>query len=350
MVGLLASLGLIIGGLAVTATSASAATISTQDSQGSDGHQSEDSNKDNNKDNNDNHGCKSGESFKASSNKCEGDDNNNDNHGCKSGESFKASSNKCEGDDNNGDHNCSSGTSYNASSNKCEDDNKGDHCESNGSMESSNARTDCNPCDTEISSQGGSREGCNPNPCDIRSSNYSHDKCECPSGTESIHNECVPTCPEGVTRGEDGQCQPVVPPVDPPTVTSVPGGPTPVEDVCPNLPGDQWYGYDCNTGLKSTATEAAAVVAVPVTAPQAATVSAKKPVKKPVKKPAAAHVPNAVDAGVATLPTSANVPSAVNAGGGSSAPTTPLMGWALLAMGLLGAAGATTLMVAGRKE
>ena len=320
MVGLLASLGLIIGGLAVTATSASAATISTQDSQGSDGHQSEDSNKD-----------------------------NNDNHGCKSGESFKASSNKCEGD-NNGDHNCSSGKSYNASSNKCEDDNNGDNCESNGSMESSNARTDCNPCDTEISSQGGSREGCNPNPCDIKSSNYSHDKCECPSGTESIHNECVPTCPEGVTRGEDGQCQPVVPPVDPPTVTSVPGGPTPVEDVCPNLPGDQWYGYDCNTGLKSTATEAAAVVAVPVTAPQAATVSAKKPVKKPVKKPAAAHVPNAVDAGVATLPTSANVPSAVNAGGGSSAPTTPLMGWALLAMGLLGAAGATTLMVAGRKE
>ncbi len=76
------------------------------------------------------------------------------------------------------------------------------------------------------------------------------------------------------------------------------------------------------------------------------------PPKKPAKvsKPAKAHVPNGVDAGVATVPQAANLPSAVEAGGGSSAPTTPLVGWVLLAAGLVGAAGATTFMVAGRKE
>jgi len=69
-----------------------------------------------------------------------------------------------------------------------------------------------------------------------------------------------------------------------------------------------------------------------------------------VSKPAKAHVPTTVDAGVVNVPQAAQMPSAVDAGGGSSAPTTPVLGWVLLAIGMIGAAAATSTMVAARKK
>jgi hypothetical protein len=136
-----------------------------------------------------------------------------------------------------------------------------------------------------------------------------------------------------------------------PQAPTTPGGPTPVIDYCDNLPGVQWEGYDCSTG--ATKTDSAEVVVPVVVPPLAGTVvPPKKPAKKPAKKPTkvTSAQPGSVDAGVASLPSSANIPSAVDAGGGSSAPSTPLLGWALLAAGLLGALGATGSLVAGRKE
>ncbi len=76
---------------------------------------------------------------------------------------FSESSNKCE-DDHSGDHNCSSSQTYSESSKKCEDDHSGDNCESNGNIESSNARTDCNPCDYGDLEPGWIARGLQPEP------------------------------------------------------------------------------------------------------------------------------------------------------------------------------------------
>ena len=90
--------------------------------------------------------------------------------------------------------------------------------------------------------------------------------------------------------------------------------------------------------------------AAATTVPQAGTVVVTKPKPAKVSKPAKAHVPTTVDAGVVNVPQAAQMPSAVDAGGGSSAPTTPVLGWVLLAIGMIGAAAATSTMVAAREK
>ena len=109
------------------------------------------------------------------------------------------------------------------------------------------------------------------------------------------------------------------------------GGPTPVKDFCPNLDGVQWENYDCNTPVAVAAAEVAVPAPAEVVPP--ATV-------EPVTVPEAATV---------AAPEAATVPAAVPAGDGSQAPSVPMWALAMIAVGVLGAAGAGKQLVGARK-
>ena len=113
------------------------------------------------------------------------------------------------------------------------------------------------------------------------------------------------------------------------------GGPTPVKDFCPNLDGVQWENYDCNTPV--------AVAAAEVAVPAPAEVVPPAEVVAPVE---AATVP---EAETVVAPEAATVPAAVPAGDGSQAPSVPRWALAMIAEGVLGAAGAGRQLVGARK-
>ncbi len=113
------------------------------------------------------------------------------------------------------------------------------------------------------------------------------------------------------------------------------GGPTPVKDFCPNLDGVQWENYDCNTPV--------AVAAAEVAVPAPAEVGPPAAVVSPVE---AATVP---EAATVAAPEAATVPAAVPAGDGSQAPSVPMWALVMIAVGVLGAAGAGKQLVGARK-
>lgn len=126
------------------------------------------------------------------------------------------------------------------------------------------------------------------------------------------------------------------------TTASATCTPTPPVDPCATNPGGEGCPQTTTVPPTTVTPQPEAAVVVP---PAVVT-----PVAEPVVvEPEAATVPETVPENV-PAPEAATVPTAVNAGGGSSAPSAPLWGFALLTVGLLGAAGAGTRLLAAIKK
>jgi len=209
----------------------------------------------------------------------------------------------------------------------------------------SSDQTDCpapDPCKDKKHTKKAGKSGSDctpecPDPTSKKAAKSSSDCTPvCPDPTTKkaakSSSDCTPVCPEGqVMQGDtcvtppadcpQGQVKQgdtcVTPPTDNPSTPSTPG--------TPDSAGTSTITAAAAAVVDSTATVAQEPPAQ-VTVPQAATVTSGKPA---AKKPAKA----------VRVPTAAVLPTAVNAGGGSTWPKDPRLAWLLLVLGVVGLLG-----------